>query len=166
MDLIYLQFYGLNYLVQNHQETCEKNENRLAYRRFYGVDPDVFNCGFKLIESAFKKMFVTYRKVLHVNALQLDDLKLVFSQDVKNVLRREVVNRKGIKWSLTLKVIMHKSVDPAVVTDPPAVFNTDMVVGLIGSNYDDDLKAAFNNVMQQIDNYQRNGSGLVLNKFC
>ena len=64
-----------------------------------------------------------------------------------------------------MKVIMYKSVDPAVVTDPPAVFNTDMVVGLIESNYDDDLKAAFNNVMQQIDNYQRNGSGWVLNQF-
>ena len=58
-----------------------------------------------------------------------------------------------------MKVIMHKSIDPAVVTDPPAVFDTDMVVGLIGSNYDDNLKAAFNNMMQQIDNYQRNGSG-------
>ena len=95
--------------------------------------------------------------MLHVNVLQLDDMKLVFSRDVKNVLRIEVVKRKGIKWSLALKVIMHKSVDPAVVTDPPAVFNTDMVVGLIVSNYDDDFNAAFNNVMQQIYNYQRNG---------
>ena len=92
---------------------------------------------FKLIESAFKYLFVTYRNVLGVNALQLDDMKLVFSRDVKNVLRREVVKRKGIKWSLGLKVIMHKSVDPAVVIDPPAVFNTDKVVGLIGSNYHD-----------------------------
>ena len=76
-------------------------------------------------------MFVTYLKVLDVNALQLDDMKLVFSRDLKNVLRREFVKRKGIMWSLALKVIMHKSVDPAVVTDPPSVFNTDMVVGLI-----------------------------------
>ena len=40
-----------------------------------------------------------------------------------------------------------------------------MVVGLIGSEYEDDLKAAFENVMQQIDDYQHNGSGWVLNKF-
>ena len=68
-------------------------------------------------------------------------MQLVFSQDVKNVLRREVVKRKGIKWSLALQVIMQKSVDPAVVTDLPAVFNTDMVVGLIGSDYDDELRS-------------------------
>ena len=24
-----------------HQQTCERNENRKAYRMFYGVDPDV-----------------------------------------------------------------------------------------------------------------------------
>ena len=51
--------------VQNlklHQQTCEQNENRKTYHRFYGVDPDVCNGGFKLVESAFKKMFVLYRK--------------------------------------------------------------------------------------------------------
>ena len=104
-------------------------------------------------------MCVTYRRKLDVNALQLDDMELVFSRDVKNLLRREVVNRKGIKWNLALKAIMHESVDPDVVTNPPAVFDTDMVVGLIGSNYADELKAVFENVMQQIDDHQHNGSG-------
>ena len=75
--------------------------------------------------------------MLDVNALQLDDMELVFSRDVINLLQREVVKRKGIKWSVALKVIMHKSVDPAVVTDPPTVFNTYMVVGLIGLNYEE-----------------------------
>ena len=81
-------------------------------------------------------MFVLYRKKLDVNALQLDDMKFVFSQDVKNVLQREAVKRLGIKWNLALKVIMHKSVAPDVVTDPPTVFDTDMVIGLIGSDYE------------------------------
>ena len=50
---------------------------------------------------------------------------------MKNLLQREVVKRKGIKWVLALKAIMYKSVEPDVVTDAPAVLNTDMVVGLI-----------------------------------
>ena len=58
-----------------HQQTCEQNENLNEYRRYYGVDADAHNGGFKLIESAFKKMFVTYRKVLDINAIQLDDMK-------------------------------------------------------------------------------------------
>ena len=35
-----------------HQQTCEQNENRNEYRRYYGVDADGYNGGFKLIESA------------------------------------------------------------------------------------------------------------------
>ena len=111
-----------------HQQTCERNENLNKYRQFYGVYPDVRNSGFKLVESAFKKMFVLYRKKIDVNAQQFDDVKLVFSQDVKNVLRREAVNRFSIKWNLALKVIMHKSGAPDVVTDPPAVFDIDIVI--------------------------------------
>ena len=104
-------------------------------------------------------------KKLDVNALQLDDMELVFSRDVKNVLLREVVKRKGIKWNLALKAIMYKSVDPDVVTDPPAVFNTDMLLGLIWTNYGEELNAAYENVIEQIDEYQRNGSGWVLDQF-
>ena len=40
-----------------------------------------------------------------------------------------------------------------------------MVGGLIGSDYEDDLKAAFENAMQQIDDYQHNGSEWVLDQF-
>ena len=148
-----------------HQHTCGQNENRIKYRRFYGVDPDTVNGGFKLVESAFKKMFVTYRKMLDLNALQLEDMKLIFSQDVKNILQSEVVKRFGIKWNLGLKAIMYKPIDPSITTNPPAVFNTDMMVGLIGSNYEDDLNSAYENVMQQIDDYQNNGSGWMLDQF-
>ena len=70
--------------------------------------------------------------MLHVNALKPDDMESVFSRDVKNILQREVVARKGMKWNLALKAIMYKPTDPDVVTDPPAVFKAVMVVGFIG----------------------------------
>ena len=57
-----------------HQQTCEHNENRKTYRRFYGVDVDESNGGFQLVESALKKTIVLYRKNLNVNALQLGDM--------------------------------------------------------------------------------------------
>ena len=138
----------------------------IVYRRYYGVHPsDTVDDGFRIVEMAFKKLFVLYRKKLNIDTINLDDVKLVFSRDVKKLLQREVVARKGIKWSLALKVIMYKAVDPDIFTDPPATFNTDMVMGLIGSDYDEDLNVAFNNVMEQIDNYERNGSGWVMDQF-
>ena len=60
---------------------------------------------------------------------------------------------------------MRMSVEPALLINSLAVFNIDMSVWFIGSDYEDDFKAAFNNVMQQINNYQRNGSGGVFNQF-
>ena len=153
--------------LQLHQQTCEQNNrNDMLYRRYYGVHPsDTVDDGFRIVEMAFKKLFVLYRKKLNIDTINLDDVKLVFSRDVKKLLQREVVARKGIKWSLALKVIMYKAVDPNVFTDLPATFNTDMVMGLIGSDYDEDLNVAFNNVMEQIDNYERNGSGWVMDQF-
>ena len=69
-----------------HQQTCEQNENRKAYRRFYGVDVDESNGGFQLVQSALKNMGVHYRKNLNVNDLQLDDGEPTITQDVKNLL--------------------------------------------------------------------------------
>ena len=116
----------------------------MRYRRYYGVYPsDTVDDGFSIVETALKTLFVLYRKKLNINALNLDDVKLVFSRDVKKLLQREVITRFGIKWSLALKVIIYKAVDPDIFTDPPATFNTDMVMGLIGSDYDEDLNAAF-----------------------
>ena len=60
---------------------------------------------------------------------------------------------------------MYKAVVPDIFTDPPATFNTDKVMALIGSDYDEHLNAAFDNVMKQIDNYERNGSGWVMDQF-
>ncbi len=65
---------------------------------------------------------VLYRKPL--NTANIDDVKLAFSQDLQSLLRREAVERVGIKWHLALKVTLHKLTDPATVTDPPPVFST------------------------------------------
>ncbi len=81
----------------------------------------------------------------------MEDVEAAFNHDVPKLLQREVAERKGIKWYLALKASMFKATDPSIETDPPAVFNTDAVLGLIGLNYDEDLKSAFGNVMQQLD---------------
>ena len=90
---------------------------------------------FNSLSQHSKRRLFSIEKNLNVNALQLGDMEPIITQDVKNLLQREVVARKDIKWSVSLKAIMYKLVAPDVVTDPPAVFNTDMVWGLIGSSY-------------------------------
>ena len=155
--------------IKLHQQQCEQNRNDLLYRRYYGVHPSAtVDDGFRLVEMAFNKLFVLYRKKLNINALNMDEVKLIFSRDVKKLLRREVVARLGIKWNLELKVNMYNAVKPNVFTDPPTttIFSTDMLAGLIGTDYEEDLNAAFDNVMGQIDNYDEwNVHGWVLDQF-
>ncbi len=145
-----------------HQKTCENNVNKMGGKA-HGGGVIANTIGFHLVESAFNKTLVVYRKLL--NTHQLDDVKLAYSRCAQHILRREVAWRKGIKWHSSLKVKMVKATDPTIETDPPAVFNTDAVWGLLGSNYDEDLQVAFDNVMRQLDEYQCNGSGWVLSEF-
>ena len=46
---------------------------------------------------------------------------------------------------------MYKPIDPSITATPPAVFNTNMLVRLVGSDYEDDLITDYENVMQQIE---------------
>ena len=38
-------------------------------------------------------------------------------------------------------------------------------MGLIGNNYENDLEKAFQNILEQIDNFETNGSGWITDKF-
>ncbi len=106
---------------------------------------------------------VLYRKPL--NTSNFDDVRMAIVHDAQSLLRREVAVRKSLKWHLAVKAILYKAMDPSVVTDPPAVFNTNARLGFIGSDYDTDLSAAYEKVIKKLDEYQTKGSGWVLDKF-
>jgi len=94
----------------------------------------------------------------------LDKLQLAFS-DAITVLQKEVAVRFGIKWYFALKLTFRKAIDYNVVTDPPVVLNTDPVMGLIGNNYENDLDKVFQKILQQMDDFESNCSGLITDKF-
>ena len=50
------------------------------------------------------------------------------------------------------------------MTEPPFVFNTEAFILLPGTNIEEQLNVAQSNIIQQVDNYERNGSGWVLYK--
>ena len=64
---------------------------------------------------------------------------------------------------LVLKI--RKAIDDDAVTDPPVVLNTDPVMGLIGNNYENDLDKVFKRILQQMDDFETNGSGWITDKF-
>ena len=149
--------------LKYHQQTCDSNIDRKKHDLQHGGGGYVADNGFKLVHTALGNVFTLYRKPL--NTKNFNDVKLTFTEDLQNLLRREVADRKGIKWHLAMKAILYKLTDPSIVTDPPAVFNTDAIWGLIGSDYEEELNSAFANVIEQLDTYEMNGSGWVLDEF-
>ena len=148
-----------------HELHCKpRKPDDISYRHdFQFGSGNERNGDFEEIEQGLNRLMITYRKKLtHDN--DLDKLQLAFS-DAITVLQKEVAVRFGIKWYFALELTFRKAIDDNVVTDPPVVLNTDPIMGLIGNNYENDLDKAFQNILQQIDNFETNASGLIIDKF-
>ena len=150
-----------------HQGTCEKNPYRYvasgsgtAATATTAVTI-INDRNFELLQSAFNNTMVVYRKKL-IQQDTIDDLKYVFDKELHQLLRREACKRLHFKWYVALKVVFRKTSDSRVITDPPVCFRTDPRVGLISTDYQINLLHAYNDVIEQIDTYERNGSGWVL----
>ena len=75
-----------------------------------------------------------------------------------------VIKATGVfKWYLGLKVLFHKATDPWHVTDPPPFFQTDPSESY-RRNQENVWEIAKENLEQQIENYEQNGSGWVLSQ--
>ena len=148
-----------------HELHCQpRNPGDITYRHNFQFGAGTERNGdFDEIEQGFNHTFVTYRKQL-THDINMENLKTAV-QDAITILQKEVAVRFGMKWYIALKLIFRKAVDQHVVTDPPVVLNTTPKMGLIGDDYVHDLNEMFQDVMNQIDKFERNGSGWIVDKF-
>ena len=121
------------------------------------------NGDFEEIEQGLDHLFVTYRKKLTHDS-DTDRLQSAF-KDALTVLQKEVAVRFGMKYYFALKLTFRKAVDVNVITEPPVVLQTDPMRGLPGNNYENDLDQVFKGILQQIDDFESNGSGWVAHEF-
>ena len=124
------------------------------------LDTDMRNGDFEEIEQGLDHLFVAYRKKLTHDS-DIDQLQSA-SKDALTVLQKEVAVCSGMKWYFALKLSFRKVVDANVITDPPVVIQTNPMLGLPVSNYENDLDQVFQGILQQIDDFESNGSGLFL----
>ena len=148
-----------------HEIHCKpKNPNDLTYIDAFQFDAGTEKNGdFEEIEQGFNHTLVTYRKQL-VHESNMNNLEIAV-KDAITILQKEVAVRYGMKWYFALKLTFRKAVDEDVVTDPPVVINTNSTMGLIGNNYDHDLNEAFQDIVEQIESFESDGSGWVVDKF-
>ena len=81
-------------------------------------------------------------------------------------LARELIERltreANVKWYLSLSLVFHKATRIDVVTDPPVYFQTEPVASTSTKPIELQLKIALRRLWQNIDNYEENGSGWVV----
>ena len=75
------------------------------------------------------------------------------------------MERPGIKYYFTLKMMYHKTVDTTILSDPPPLFPTEVFSALDMTKFGDHVKFAMQQLQQQMENFQRNGSGWIIDHF-
>ncbi len=145
--------------AQNHQKACAQNPNRPSMWHGGG---DAGDNRFRFVESEFGKIMVLYRKPL--NTATINDVKLAFSQKSGYVLQSEVAERLGITWSFISRMVyLYKFTDPAAVTDTPV--NMNPTAGVFGDEYVEGLDTEFGNMIDELDTFEKGGSGWALHEF-
>ena len=151
--------------LKMHERSCDKNPSKKKVKRKSVRTLQVGRGateGFQLVESAFNGVLQLWRY-----EFTEEDHKDIFESlhtVLMSVAHDLVIEATGMfKWYLGLKVVFHKAINPEELSDPPAYFQTDPF--LHHRKYDDDVwEIVKGQLEQQIDNYERNGSGWVLSQ--
>ena len=149
-----------------HELHCQPREaGDVSYRADFqfGTGTDT-NGGFEEIQLGRERVCVVYRKQLSQTS-DMDNLKSALTTDAITVLQKEVAVQTGIKWYFGLTLTFRKAPSSDVITDPPVVLHTAPKMGLMGTNYERELSKEFEEMIEKIDTFERNGSGWVVDKF-
>jgi len=81
-------------------------------------------------------------------------------------LARELIERLtrdgNVKWYLSLSIVFHKATDTNTITDPPVHFLTEPIASTSAQPLELQLRIALRRLWQEIDTYEENGSGWVV----
>ena len=115
---------------------------------------------FKLVKRSRKGAKKTYRVQFPENTDdQVAQLRSAVLSNARNLLSTIESN---IKWQMDISVVFVKAANPNIVTEKPIFFLTEPVASTSGDPLDLQLKIALRSLWHQIDTFERNGSGWVL----
>ena len=71
--------------------------------------------------------------------------------------------KSNIKWQIDISVVFAKAANPNIVTEKPIFFLTEPVTSTSGDPLELQLKVALRRLWHEIDTFERNGAGWILN---
>ena len=80
----------------------------------------------------------------------------------ENYVSERLTRDTNVKWYLSLSLVFHKATHTDVITDPPVYFRTEPMASTSAQPITLQLKIALRRLWQEIDSYEENGSGWIV----
>ena len=115
----------------------------------------------EIVEPALKYMALTFRKAFSSNNKRdiLQRLKEVIHSMRPVIEGQTQVNAEVVKCYLSLNMNICKSTSPVVKKDPAVTFRSEVSKSINIDKLDYQFHAGYNQIVLQIDEFQRNGTG-------
>ena len=145
---------------QHHERTCDNNPNGVAIGR--GVPQQFYlhrdrTQKMVKIATAHGENYGLYRKCINSNKKNiLNQLHHAIINDARGVVQNE---RDNIKFYIVASFVFEKASRAGVFTDPPIYFKTDPIPTTRSKPIGKALEKMYQNLIEQIDSFTRNGSG-------
>ena len=118
----------------------------------------------EIVESTLKYVALTFRKVFNSNNKRgiLKRLKEAI-HSIRPVIEGQTqVNAEAVEWYLSLNMNFCKSASPVVKAIPAVAFCSEVFKSIDIHELDHQFHVGYNQIVLQIDKFQRSGSGWVV----
>ena len=115
-------------------------------------------------QSMWKDMILNFRMSFDPST---SDLMFRLERAIMQPINKKLENisqKRSRKYYMSLRLVFRGVSHPDILTDPPVCFNTETFILLPGTNIEEQLDVALHNLQHQIDTYERNGSGWVIDR--
>ena len=109
--------------------------------------------------SALNDAVKTYRLKFAPGIVNLNQRLTKAMMEASDQLFTIQRSNKNVKYYVSLHCTFYKTTDPDILTVPPVVFNSGTSLLLPSSNVKDQMKINYQNILQGIENYEKDGSG-------
>ena len=151
--------------LQQHKKSCHSKQHARKRPLQHGAGSSSSNPPrtFNLVENSLNGAAQTYRLPFTStgHGAYVNELNTAVLFDAHHQIE-QLSRDQNVKWYLTLAVVFHRAVRPDILTDPPIFFRTEAVASTSSNPLDLQLKVALRRLWQEIDTYEENGSGWVI----
>ena len=107
-----------------------------------------------MVSSALQSNSTVYRAAISKDGTNIPNIIKVAK--IKALITSH--SRSSINYYSSLSLAFKNSTDASQITDPPVVFRSQVFRSLKGSNLEENMQIAYDEIMKQIEDYQTNGS--------